>query len=200
MPLRVNPNRMELLKLKKRLTLARKGHKLLEDKLEGLIQRFIQEAKDYRALRQEVESEFLTFLAIGVYATTRLTGTSWQSLIQSSKASVKLKQKIEKRMNVPVEFLHLEEVSLPIYSLIETPTVLDELVRKWDNMLKKMVDLTNKERYLIALAMEIEKTKRRVNALEYKLIPQLQETIKFISTKLEELERSNFFRLLRLKE
>ncbi|MEN3009191.1 V-type ATP synthase subunit D [Pseudothermotoga sp.] len=200
MPLRVNPNRMELLKLKKRLTLARRGHKLLEDKLEGLIQRFIQEAKDYRALRQEVESEFLTFLAIGVYATTRLTGTSWQSLIQSSKASVKLKQKIEKRMNVPVEFLHLEEVSLPIYSLIETPTVLDELVRKWDNMLKKMVDLTNKERYLIALAMEIEKTKRRVNALEYKLIPQLQETIKFISTKLEELERSNFFRLLRLKE
>ncbi|MCS7174321.1 V-type ATP synthase subunit D [Pseudothermotoga sp.] len=200
MPLRVNPNRMELLKLKKRLTLARRGHKLLEDKLEGLIQRFIQEAKDYRTLRQEVESEFLTFLAIGVYATTRLTGTSWQSLIQNSKASVKLKQKIEKRMNVPVEFLHLEGVSLPIYSLIETPTVLDELVRKWDNMLKKMVDLTNKERYLIALAMEIEKTKRRVNALEYKLIPQLQETIKFISTKLEELERSNFFRLLRLKE
>lgn len=62
------------------------------------------------------------------------------------------------------------------------------------------MELANKERYLIALAMEIERTKRRVNALEYKLIPQLEETIKFISTKLEELERSNFFRLLRLKE
>jgi V/A-type H+-transporting ATPase subunit D len=103
-------------------------------------------------------------------------------------------------MNVPVEVLSVEEVSLPTYSLVETPTVLDEITRKWEELLKKMVELSNREHYLIALAMEIERTKRRVNALEYKLIPQLQETIKFISTKLEELERSNFFRLLRLKE
>ncbi|WP_448522043.1 V-type ATP synthase subunit D [Pseudothermotoga sp.] len=200
MPLRVNPNRMELLKLKKRLVLARRGHKLLEDKLEGLIQRFLQESKDYRTFRDQVELEFLTFLAIGAYARTRMSDESWQLIVQSSKGNVKLKQRTEKRMNVPIEVLSVEEVSLPTYSLVETPTVLDEITRKWEELLKKMVELSNKERYLIALAMEIERTKRRVNALEYKLIPQLQETIKFISTKLEELERSNFFRLLRLKE
>ena len=200
MPLRVNPNRMELLKLKKRLVLARRGHKLLEDKLEGLIQRFLQESKDYRTFRDQVESEFLMFLAIGAYTRTRIRDESWQLIVQSSQGSVKLKHRTEKRMNVPVEVLSVEEVSLPTYSLVETPTVLDEITRKWEELLKKMVELSNREHYLIALAMEIERTKRRVNALEYKLIPQLQETIKFISTKLEELERSNFFRLLRLKE
>lgn len=200
MPLRVNPNRMELLKLRKRLVLARRGHKLLEDKLEGLIQRFLQEAKDYRILRQNVESEFLTFLAIGTYTTTKILSDSWQTMVQTSKASVNLIQKSEKRMNVPVEILYVESVRLPSYSLIETPTILDELTKRWHDVLRKMVDLANKERYLVALAVEIERTKRRVNALEYKLIPQLQETIKFISTKLEELDRSNFFRLLRLKE
>jgi len=200
MPLRVNPNRMELLKLKKRLVLARRGHKLLEDKLEGLIQRFLQESKNYIMFRDKVESEFLIFLAIGVYARTRIADESWQLLVESSRGSVSLKRRTEKRMNVPVEVLSVEEVSLPAYSLVETPTVLDELARKWKDLLEKIVELANKERYLIALAMEIERTKRRVNALEYKLIPQLEETIKFIGTKLEELERSNFFRLLRLKE
>lgn len=200
MPLRVNPNRMELLKLKKRLVLARRGHKLLEDKLEGLIQRFLQESKNYIMFRDKVESEFLIFLAIGVYARTRIADESWQLLVESSRGSVNLKRRTEKRMNVPVEVLSVEEVSLPAYSLVETPTVLDELARKWKDLLEKIVELANKERYLIALAMEIERTKRRVNALEYKLIPQLEETIKFIGTKLEELERSNFFRLLRLKE
>ncbi|HBT40059.1 MAG: V-type ATPase, D subunit [Thermotoga sp. 50_1627] len=200
MPLRVNPNRMELLRLKKRLVLARRGHKLLEDKLEGLIQRFLQESKDYIMFREEVESEFLVFLAIGVYARTRIADELWQLLVESSKGSVNLKQRTEKRMNVPVEVLSVEEVSLPVYSLVETPAVLDEIARKWKDLLEKIVELANKERYLIALAMEIERTKRRVNALEYKLIPQLEETIKFIGTKLEELERSNFFRLLRLKE
>lgn len=200
MPLRVNPNRMELLKLKKRLVLARRGHKLLEDKLEGLIQRFLQESKNYIMFRDKVESEFLIFLTIGVYARTRIADEPWQLLVESSRGSVNLKRRTEKRMNVPVEVLSVEEVSLPAYSLVETPTVLDELARKWKDLLEKIVELANKERYLIALAMEIERTKRRVNALEYKLIPQLEETIKFIGTKLEELERSNFFRLLRLKE
>jgi len=200
MPLRVNPNRMELLKLKKRLVLARRGHKLLEDKLEGLIQRFLQESKNYIMFRDKVESEFLIFLTIGVYARTRIADESWQLLVESSRGSVSLKRRTEKRMNVPVEVLSVEEFSLPAYSLVETPTVLDELARKWKDLLEKIVELANKERYLIALAMEIERTKRRVNALEYKLIPQLEETIKFIGTKLEELERSNFFRLLRLKE
>lgn len=200
MPLRVNPNRMELLKLKKRLVFARRGHKLLEDKLEGLIQRFLQESKDYRTFREELESEFLTFLTLGVYVRSRILDDRWQRVVQAVRGNVVLRQRIEKRMNIPVEVLNVEVVSPPSYSLIETPTVLDELSRGWEKLLRKMIELANKERYLVALAMEIERTKRRVNALEYKLIPQLEETIKFISTKLEELERSNFFRLLRLKE
>lgn len=200
MPLRVNPNRMELLRLRKRLVLARRGHKLLEDKLEGLIQRFLQESKDYRAFREEVESQFLSFLALGTYARTRIREDFWHLISETSNGRTAISERVEKRMNIPVNVLSVEEISLPVYSLVETPTVLDELVKRWKELLEKIVELANKERYLIALAMEIERTKRRVNALEYKLIPQLEETIKFISTKLEELERSNFFRLLRLKE
>lgn len=200
MPLRVNPNRMELLRLRKRLVLARRGHKLLEDKLEGLIQRFLQESKDYRTFRDEVEFQFLSFLVLGTYTRTRIREDFWHLISETSNGRTAVKERVEKRMNIPVNVLSVEEFSPPVYSLVETPTVLDELVKRWKELLEKIVELANKERYLIALAMEIERTKRRVNALEYKLIPQLEETIKFISTKLEELERSNFFRLLRLKE
>lgn len=200
MPLRVNPNRMELLRLKKRLAIARRGHKLLQDKLEGLIQRFMEEVQNYRTLRELTEREFLEFLAIGGTLYIRLSGPFWESLLQINDGKTTIFQKLEKKMNIPVKELTIENVYTPLYSYIETPYVMDELVERWSRIVENIIALANKERYLISLTEEIERTKRRVNALEYKLIPQIEETIKLITVKLEELERSNFFRLLRLKE
>uniref|UniRef100_A0A7C3MJT1 V-type ATP synthase subunit D n=1 Tax=Dictyoglomus thermophilum TaxID=14 RepID=A0A7C3MJT1_DICTH len=200
MPLRVNPNRMELLRLKKRLAIARRGHKLLEDKLEGLIQRFMEEIQSYRTLRELTEEKFLEFLALGGIVYIKTSGPIWDLLVFMNDGKSLLYQKYEKKMNIPVKELSISNLYFPSYSLIETPADLDELSRLWSELLDELVALANKERYILSLLQEIERTKRRVNALEYKLIPQIEETIKLITVKLEELERGNFFRLLRLKE
>lgn len=200
MPLRVNPNRMELLRLKKRLAIARRGHKLLEDKLEGLIQRFMEEVQNYRTLRELTEKKFLEFLALGGIVYIKTSGPIWDLLVFMNEGKSILYQKYEKKMNIPVKELSISYLYIPSYSLMETPTDLDELFRMWSELLEDIVALANKERYILSLLQEIERTKRRVNALEYKLIPQIEETIKLITVKLEELERGNFFRLLRLKE
>jgi V/A-type H+-transporting ATPase subunit D len=200
MPLRVNPNRMELLRLKKRLAIARRGHKLLEDKLEGLIQIFMEEVQNYRTLRELTEKKFLEFLALGGIVYIKTSGPIWDLLVFMNEGKSILYQKYEKKMNIPVKELSISYLYIPSYSLMETPTDLDELSRMWSELLEDIVALANKERYILSLLQEIERTKRRVNALEYKLIPQIEETIKLITVKLEELERGNFFRLLRLKE
>lgn len=200
MPLKVNPNRMELLRLRKRLAIARRGHKLLQDKLEGLIQRFMEEVQNYRTLRELTEKEFLEFLSIGGMVYIRLSGPLWESLLQVNDGKTTVFSKLEKKMNIPVKEIYVGNLYVPFYSYLETPSMMDELVERWSKLLENIIALANKERYLISLAEEIERTKRRVNALEYKLIPQIEETIKLITVKLEELERSNFFRLLRLKE
>ncbi|HOJ92151.1 MAG TPA: V-type ATP synthase subunit D [Dictyoglomaceae bacterium] len=200
MPLKVNPNRMELLKLKRRLVIAKRGHKLLEDKLEGLIRRFMEETRNYKIFRDIVEKEFLEFLALGGFTYIKMSGPLWESLIYVNEGKTTLTQKVDKKMNITVREAEIKEIYHPLYSLLETNPSLDSLSLMWDKLLEDMVELANKERYFISLAEEIERTKRRVNALEYKLIPQIEETIKLITVKLEELERSNFFRMLRLKE
>ncbi|MGC9001399.1 MAG: V-type ATP synthase subunit D [Dictyoglomus sp.] len=200
MPLKVNPNRMELLRLRKRLAIAKRGHKLLQDKLEGLIQRFMEEVQNYRTLRELIEKEFLEFLSVGGMVYIRLSGPLWKTLLQVNDGKTTVFSKLAKKMNIPVKEISVGNLYIPFYSYLETPSMMDELVERWSKLLENIIALANKERYLISLAEEIERTKRRVNALEYKLIPQIEETIKLITVKLEELERSNFFRLLRLKE
>ncbi|MGB9787312.1 MAG: V-type ATP synthase subunit D [Dictyoglomus turgidum] len=200
MPLKVNPNRMELLRLRKRLAIAKRGHKLLQDKLEGLIQRFMEEVQNYRTLRELIEKEFLEFLSVGGMVYIRLSGPLWETLLQVNDGKTTVFSKLAKKMNIPVKEISVGNLYIPFYSYLETPSMMDELVEIWSKLLENIIALANKERYLISLAEEIERTKRRVNALEYKLIPQIEETIKLITVKLEELERSNFFRLLRLKE
>lgn len=200
MPLKVNPNRMELLRLKRRLSVARRGHKLLEDKLEGLIQKFMEEIKNYKTLREEISEKFLSFLSLGCFTYLRIPSFVWKDLILINEGETILREKVIKEMNIPISIVNIENIYLPKYSFIETPESLDYLLLRWEELLEGLISLVNKEREILALSEEIEKTKRRVNALEYKLIPQIEETVKYITTKLEELERGNFTRLLRLKE
>jgi len=200
MPLKVNPNRMELLRLKRRLSVAQRGHKLLEDKLEGLIQKFMEEIKNYKELREEVSEKFLNFISIGSFTYFRIPDYIWNDLILINDGKTILKEKIIKEMNISIPLVKIVNIYTPIYNLKDTPQSLDELVLQWEELLEGLINLVNKEREILALSEEIEKTKRRVNALEYKLIPQIEETVKYITSKLEELERGNFIRLLRLKE
>lgn len=200
MPLKVNPNRMELLRLKRRLIVARRGHKLLEDKLEGLIQKFLEEVKNYKELREEVSEKFLSFLSAGSFTFLKIPSFVWKDLVLINGGETILKEKIIKEMNISIPIVEIEYIYFPKYSFLSIPSSLDSLFLQWKELLEGLIDLVNKERELLSLSEEIEKTKRRVNALEYKLIPQLEETVKYITTKLEELERSNFVRLLRLKE
>ncbi len=200
MPLKVNPNRMELLRLKRRLVIARRGHKLLEDKLEGLIQKFLEEVKNYKELREEVSEKFLSFLSLGCFTFLRIPSFVWKDLVLINEGETLLKEKIIKEMNISIPIVEIEYTYFPKYSFLSTPYSLDSLVLQWKELLEGLINLVNKEKELLSLSEEIEKTKRRVNALEYKLIPQLEETVKYITTKLEELERGNFVRLLRLKE
>ena len=200
MPLKVNPNRMELLRLKRRLAVAKRGHKLLEDKLEGLIQKFMEEVRNYKLLREEISEKFFSFLSLGSFTYLRIPSFQWKDLILINEGETTLREKIIKEMNISIPIITVENIYLPKYSLLSTPETLDELTLRWEELLEGLIALANKERELLALSEEIERTKRRVNALEYKLIPQIEETVKYITTKLEELERGNFARLLRLKE
>ncbi|HOX39035.1 MAG TPA: V-type ATP synthase subunit D [Candidatus Brocadiia bacterium] len=201
MQIRVNPNRMELLRLSRRLKTASRGHKLLKDKLEGLIQEFVAQIETYRQSREEIDRELPRILRLFVLA--RLTGSEaavYNALMQSRTT-----------MNLAIEEKRLMGVTIPEfkmtiakpesgYSYLETPPELDEAVATLREFLPRLLAMAAQEEAIRRLMEEIERTRRRVNALEYVMIPQLKGTIKVIRQKLEELERGNITRLMKIKE
>ncbi len=201
MRLNVNPNRMELLKLKKRLALARRGHKLLQDKLEQLMRSFLEFVDRARELRKRVEEK--VDQALRRFDLCRLV-TSENSLtaaLSYPRGELRLKVEVTRLLNVRIPRLELESRPDPFtYGLAQTPCDLDQSLRILSEAVPLMMELVNVEKTIVILSEEIEKTRRRVNALEYVFIPNITETIKFIEMKLSEMERSNFNRLMRLKE
>lgn len=204
MRLNVNPTRMELTRLKKRLQTATRGHKLLKDKQDELMKKFIQLIRENDSLRREVEKE-LSFslknfnLARGSIGTEALE----QSLLFSNrKISLDIKTKNIMSVYVPVMNFNEESGNKSIYpyGLVQTSGELDEAIKKFYDCMPKLLKLAEIEKSCQLMADEIEKTRRRVNALEYVMIPQLQETIRYITMKLEENERGNFARLMKVKD
>ena len=174
MRIKVSPTRMELLRLRKRIELARRGHKLLQDKLEGLIKEFMPLIEDYVRLRAELDRrtpEVLSMFA-RVAAETgeeQLRGALTQTGFQ---ASVTLSEK--RLANVPVPVLEAEfERTLPYYSLAATPRLLDDAAEALAELLPVMLQCIEREQAVRRLASEIERTRRRVNALEYIMIPRM---------------------------
>lgn len=199
--LRVNPNRMELLKLRRRLDTARRGHKLLKDKLDELLKEFMARIAENRRLRQEVEEQL--FSAYGVLAIARAAaGTPVISQALMAGAPVELITVTERNvMSVRVPVMELGEVPKPGgYSYATTPAVLDEALDELSGVVPSMVELAAREKAIELLAAEIETTRRRVNALEYVLLPQLEDAIREIRMKLDESERSERTRLMKVKE
>jgi len=199
--LRVNPNRMELLKLRKRGETARRGHKLLKDKLDELLKEFMARIAENRRLRTEVERAL--FAAYGLLAIARAEAGGpviAQALLAGAPAEM---IEVDERnvMSVKVPEVRLGTVPTPEgYSLATTPAVLDEALEGLSAVVPKMVELAAREKAIELLAAEIETTRRRVNALEYVLIPQLEGAIREIRMKLDEAERSERTRLMKVKD
>ena len=198
----VKPTRMELLRIRKRLELAEKGHKLLEDKRDALIERFFKSIKRRDEIKKEVE-DILKKAMQALIEAEMIMG------IDQVRISAKMVGKIgeirflkDNIMGVKVPKIDRENLDLKaekFYSFTGTCIRLDEAKRLFEEALRKLIDLAEIDGAVKALALEIEKTKRRVNVLENVLIPKLQATRKRIEMLLEEREREDFFRRKRIK-
>ena len=197
----VNPTRMELLRLKKRLVLAKRGHKLLKDKRDELMRQLLEMIDEVKTLRFSIENDFQEILEKFLLGKARMGPSSAETalLIPSKEISVDMEQKNMMSVKVPV---YTKEVSGSIipYGYIDTSGEMDVALAKFDTFIESLLSLAEKEKTVQLLANEIEETRRRVNALEYRLIPELEETIKFITMKLSETERANIVRLMKVKE
>jgi len=199
--LRVNPNRMELMKLRRRTDTAKRGHKLLKDKLDELLKEFLSRIAENRRLRAEVERGLAS--AYGLLAIARAEAGSasvTQALLAGDPADLVTSHE-KSVMSVHVPMLVASELPTPEgYSLATTPAVLDEALETLAEVAPKMIELAEREKAIELLAAEIERTRRRVNALEYVLIPQLDETVRYIRMKLDENERADLTRLMKVKD
>ena len=200
--LNVNPTRMELKKLKARLTTAVRGHKLLKDKSDEMVRRFSLIIKENKRLREEVEKELSETLR--QFSVARSVTASYRAETAFSMPSVLVRAECGVASVMGVEVPEIKLVNekksdrLP-YAYSEMTSEADFSVEKATQLLPKMVALAQTEKAVRMLADEIERNKRRVNALEYVMIPQLDETIKYIKSKLDENERAAVIRLMKVK-
>ena len=199
--MRVNPNRMELMKLRSRRQVAQRGHKLLKDKLDELMKEFLSRIGENRRLRADVERQLLA--AYGSVAMAR--GASGRAALASVLASGQpsgIVDVVERNvMSVRIPQFKVRTLPQPGgYSLVTTPLVLDSALDSLSAVAPRVIELAEREKAIELLAAEIERTRRRVNALEHVLIPQLDEAIRGIGMKLDEAERSNLTRLMKVKE
>jgi V/A-type H+-transporting ATPase subunit D len=193
---------MQLLRLRRRLTLAKRGHKLLKDKQEELMRRFLGMVHSARDLRTEVEAGLSSAYRAFVSARFEMDGSAMASALSFSRRIVELKAEREQVMNLKVPKFHIElpENAEFGYGYAETTMDLDRALEMYASVLPKMMSLAEVEKSIQLLAAELEKTRRRVNALEHILVPNLEETIRFISDRLSEMERATATRLMKIKD
>ncbi len=201
MEIRVNPTRMELLRLKKRAAVAKRGHKLLKDKRDELMKTFLALTRQARDLRREVDDKLTTAYRSFLVARAVMSPEMLEEAIMFPKQQVSLTMSEKRMLNLtaPVFELH-QEGEVYAYGLANTSSELDASLGIFSEVLSLMVKLAGMERSVELLAEEIERTRRRVNALEHVLIPQLETAIKSISMKLSEQERASTTRLMKIKD
>jgi len=201
MRLAVNPTRMELLKLKKRLILARRGHRLLRDKQDELMRNLLSLIEKIKELRLTVERELREAYGSFLIARSSMGREFLDEALMFSQLETSLEVTYVPLLNLRVPSYRLNmQGDYFSYGLLTTSLELDRALRRYSQLIPKMVELAEKEKRLEMLSYEIERTRRRVNALEHILIPNIVETISYISMKLEELERSNLTRLMKIKD
>ncbi len=199
--LEVNPTRMELLRLKKRLAIARRGHKLLKDKQDELMRRFMQMVYKVRDKREEVEKKVAEAIDFIHLLRMNSSETALKTALAGVNFNLDVEEHIEVALNVKLPHYEVKTSGdLLSYGTSDTPPVLDSVLLELLSVVEDLVELAELEARVKTLAEEIEKTRRRVNALEYNLIPNLEETIRYISMKISEMERSDLSRLMKIKD
>lgn len=198
MRLSVNPNRMELMRLRRRLLLAERGHKLLKDKLEEIMRRFLEIMRQLYDLQEGIGKKLdKAFLAFAL-ARTRNSLQELKEYLPEGELVLDIKK--EKVFNLTIPRFEIKEMKRAGYDLFKTEAELDIGVKKIKELLEDLAEMARLWKAVELLSHEIEATRRRVNALEHILIPSIKETIRYISSRLDEMERSYQVQLMRVKE
>ena len=196
----VKPTRMELLNLKKRLKSAKRGHKLLKDKQDGLMKTFMDIIKEAKSLRREVEEKLGGAFKNFMQASSMMMPEKLESALLYPSAKVELEVTTKNVMSVYIPYFKIkQEGDILNYGYLQTSGELDIALDAFQEVFPLMIKLAEIEKQAERLAAELETTRRRVNALEHKLIPDLAETLKFITMKLAEAERSTIVSVMRIK-
>ncbi|HEV5791491.1 TPA: V-type ATP synthase subunit D [Streptococcus pneumoniae] len=200
--LNVKPTRMELNNLKERLKTAERGHKLLKDKRDELMRRFISLISENNQLRKEVESYLIDNLKAFAVAKSLKNSLMVEELFSIPSKEIELFVEKENIMSVTVPRMHMNITSQnenSEYSYLSSNSEMDDVFATMNSLIDKLLRLAEVEKTCQLMADEIEKTRRRVNGLEYSIIPNLSETIHYIELKLEEAERANLVRIMKVK-
>ena len=201
----VSATRMELTRLKGRLKTATRGHKLLKDKRDELMKQFLDVVRENREIRQRVEEGLKQAHASFTVASALMSAEMLEQSLLYPKQSVELGMTTKNIMSVNVPEYHFSTAGgaagdIYPYGFAMTSCELDGAVDALSSVFQDMLKLAQIEKATQLLAEEIEKTRRRVNALEYVMIPQTEESIKYISMKLEENDRNSTTRLMKVKD
>lgn len=202
----VSPTRMELLRLSRRVKLAEKGHDLLREKRDALITELLDAVSDVRDARKEAERELQEAFRYLIISQALLGVEQVRQLsLMTAREKISLDFSSRNVMGVSIPNIELmEELSRKAtergYSLVNSSAAVDECANSFEKALDAIIKLAETEEGVRKLAEEVEKTKRRVNALEYILIPKLKATRQYIRMRLEEMERDNFIKLKKIKE
>ena len=201
----VNPTRMELTRLKGKLRTAQRGHKLLKDKRDELMKQFLETVREVKTLRAEVEEELMRVHDAFTVASALMSDQAMEQALLYPKQSVELTQTTRNIMSVNVPVYDFKtrtgsDSDIYPYGFSATSGELDTAVDALGGVFRKMLKLAQIEKAAQLMAQEIEKTRRRVNALEYVVIPNTQDTIRFITMKLDENDRATTTRLMKVKD
>jgi V/A-type H+-transporting ATPase subunit D len=199
----VKPTRMELLKLRRRVKLADKGHRLLKEKRDALISEFMVVIKEYKDARKRVEESLKVAFYNLLMAEVLLGSRDLEQISGITLRDINLDFMTKNIMGVSVPIMKVDNLIRRVhergYGFLSTNAKLDDAAKNFEESILSIVKLAEVEESVRRIAEEVEKTKRRVNALEYIVIPRLKATIKHIEMRMEEIERESFLRLKKIK-
>ena len=201
----VNPTRMELTRLKKKLVTAVRGHKLLKDKRDELMRQFLDKVRENKALREEVETALVSANQKFMLARAGMPNEMLNTALLAPKQELTISAGTQNVMSVEIPDFDFktrtpDQNDMYSYGFAFTTGDLDDAILSLSEVFPKMLKLAEVEKSCQLMAAEIEKTRRRVNALEHVMIPELQTNIKYITMKLDENERSTQIRLMKVKD